>query len=130
MNYFDVLLGVNVVDRLVNVDYTMMPLMVVMVIGMVVMMMGLWWNICICTVLLMKDLPDFYVEVEQRKILVLVLLKDIEAVLWLLVWRCSVMVVVVMECSVEVVEVKWWNCEGMEVDGGWCCGVVDWPQWR
>ena len=72
MNYFDEQLGVNVVDRLVYFDCTMMPLMVMMVIVMVVKMMGLWWNICICKVLLMKDSEDFDVGVEQRKILVLV----------------------------------------------------------
>ena len=69
MNYFDEQLGVNVVDRLVYFDCTMMPLKVMMVIVMVVKMMGLWWNICICMALLRKD---FDVGVEQRKILVLV----------------------------------------------------------
>ena len=49
--------------------------------------------------------------------------------LWWLEWKCSA-VEVEMECSVEVMEVKWWNCGGMEVDGGWCCDVVDWPKWR
>ena len=71
MNHFDVQLGVNVVGRCVDFDYTMMPLKVKMVIVMVVMMMGLWLNICICKVLQMKELVNFDVGLEQRRILVL-----------------------------------------------------------